>query len=413
MCRCVKLKSTNISMKRILSTFFFVSCFITCMAHEIDNTPLDSVIIEGNITNAPDSTPVHLSLDYGLIYKRIETSYIVNGRFCFVRYSQKDNERYSINTYMNYCNVNAPLGSKTIITGDGINPKFWNVENSGFEQRERNEYLSFIREKLPEYYEMDAKQAKLYFDRFNPNLTQVERDKATNEFRQFFKVYESHREEMYIRPMVDFMEKRPYSKEFLQRLTFMSREIINTEDAELIAKARALYDKIPQEDKKEACASEIRSHLFTMRIEKGEEMPDFVLYDFDDKEHHLNEFKGKYSILEFTSLACAPCIMAKPDLDRLYKKHWDKMELIAISEDAESEWKESDDRKLSYHTWNDHKYASDIKAKYGVSATPTFIIIDPEGKIQDICVGGLEFFKAFVRHIPDAEIEKIISEIKK
>lgn len=112
-------------MKRILSTFFFVSCFIACMAHEIDNTPLDSVIIEGNITNAPDSTPVHLSLDYGLIYKRIETSYIVNGKFCFVRYPQKDNERYSINTYMNYCNVNAPLGSKTTITGDGINPKFW------------------------------------------------------------------------------------------------------------------------------------------------------------------------------------------------------------------------------------------------------------------------------------------------
>ena len=44
-------------------------------------------------------------------------------------------------------------------------------------------------------------------------------------------------------------------------------------------------------------------------VKEGEMMVDFELFDFDDKPHHLNEFlgKGKYTILEFSSLSCVPC----------------------------------------------------------------------------------------------------------
>ena len=127
-------------------------------------------------------------------------------------------------------------------------------------------------------------------------------------------------------------------------------------------------------------------------LKEGDMMVDFELYDYNDKPHHLNEFlgNGKYTVLEFSGIGCGACKMAKPHLEKFYKQYKDKFEMITISEDKLSEWKKKPDGEVSWHEWNDHNLAIDIRKKYDVQAIPTFFIINSEGKIVKKYVGLAE-----------------------
>ena len=118
-------------------------------------------------------------------------------------------------------------------------------------------------------------------------------------------------------------------------------------------------------------------------LDEGDMMVDFELYDYDDKPHHLNEFlgKNKYTILEFSGIGCGPCYEARPHLEKFYKQNKGKLELVTVSVDKLSEWKKKPLGEVSWHEWNDHNLAIDIKKKYDVQGIPTFIIINPRGKI--------------------------------
>lgn len=150
-------------------------------------------------------------------------------------------------------------------------------------------------------------------------------------------------------------------------------------------------------------------------LKEGDMMVDFELYDYDDKPHHLNEFlgKGKYTILEFSSLTCGPCQMIKPLLEKFNKDHKDKFEMITISSDQEKPWKQKPYGEVSWHEWNDHNMAHDIKEKYGVIALPTFFIIDSEGKIFRKCSPTSAFLNALKELIPAEEVEKLMQYFAK
>ena len=127
-------------------------------------------------------------------------------------------------------------------------------------------------------------------------------------------------------------------------------------------------------------------------LKEGDMMADFELYDYNDKPHHLNEFvgKGKYTILVFSDLHCGWCQKSKPYLDKLYKQNKDKIEMITVSNDKLSEWKEKPNGEVSWHEWNDHNLAREIRKKYDVLGNPTFFVINSEGKIVKKYVGFAE-----------------------
>ena len=178
-------------------------------------------------------------------------------------------------------------------------------------------------------------------------------------------------------------------------------------DAEEMEKARTLNVTKPlynslYADKKEATTSK-------KIINEGDMMADFELYDYDDKPHHLNEFlgKGKYTILEFSSIGCGPCQMARPTLEKFYKQYKDKFEMITISEDIVKTWKKKPVGEVSWHEWNDHNQARDICKAYGVLAIPTFVIIDSDGKVLKKCRALNTFIDALKELIPAEEVDKL------
>lgn len=53
---------------------------------------------------------------------------------------------------------------------------------------------------------------------------------------------------------------------------------------------------------------------------EGEKLPVFSLLDMEDGEHSMDEFKGKYVVLNFWATWCAPCREEMPGLNTLQQE---------------------------------------------------------------------------------------------
>ena len=218
------------------------------------------------------------------------------------------------------------------------------------------------------------------------------------------------RKEKYNAAILDFMKDRPFSKRMIDELWGIS---ISDHTPSIVEKAHEIFKKIPQEAMNEPQVVETKAKLNADRVQVGEQMKDFTLFDREGNKHQLSEFKGKYTILEFTERGCGGCIFIKPFLEEFYKRNKDKAEIIAIYYDTKENWiKEGQERKVSYHEWSDNTRSAEPVAAYDIKAYPTFVIIDPNGKILDIKTGGSGLLKA-LEYIPDAEVEKKYKEALK
>ena len=179
-------------------------------------------------------------------------------------------------------------------------------------------------------------------------------------------------------------------------------------DVAEMEKAREIKNKKDIEERGKAKPETVKGDF----IKEGDMMADFELFDYDNKPHHLNEFlgKGKYTILEFSSLSCGPCQMAKPTLEKFYKQYKDKFEMITISADRLTDWKMKPLGEVSWHDWNDFKYARDIIKKYDVPGFPAFVIIDSDGKVLNECAGFNPFLQPLKLYIPAEEVDKLVKD---
>ena len=121
-------------------------------------------------------------------------------------------------------------------------------------------------------------------------------------------------------------------------------------------------------------------------LEIGDTIPYVALYDTLGNTHYLQDFKGKYLLLDFWGAHCGPCKASIPELKTIAETMSDKLEVVSISIDAKSTWKQSSiEHGISWHSLNDLKgreYDA-ISTLYNVMGYPTFFIVSPEGVILD------------------------------
>ena len=396
-------------MKRNLLTSLFALCAIAGQAQNSNSVSPDSVIIEGIAKNMPDGTRF-MVLQEGV--QAMQETIVKDEKFR-IAISQKEKE--SILRLVQSgptLEIYTEPGKKIKVIGDDAHSvNYWNVESDNFDQKEDNAYNQFIKEKLPDFYEADNKwnllNAMLTEKSMKGTITQEDKDKVMPEARAAYQKSEELRKEKYNAAILDFMASRPFSKRMITEIWMIS---IYDHTPAIVEKAREIFKKFPQEAMNHRLVVETKAKLYAERAKVGEQMKDFTLYDRELKAHQLSEFKGKYTILEFTFYGCGGCVFIKPYLEEFYKRNKDKAEVIAIYNDTKENWmKEGQEHKVSYQEWSDPERASEPVAAYDVNAFPTFVVIDPNGKILDIAPGSAGLFKV-LEHIPDAELEKKLKE---
>ncbi len=120
---------------------------------------------------------------------------------------------------------------------------------------------------------------------------------------------------------------------------------------------------------------------------KGNKAPDFEFIGLNGNKVFLNNFKGKYLLIDVWSTTCAPCFREFPILEKLKYDLKDKnIEIIAACLSDESAWKKA----LSKHKLKGGQYRiengwkSEFRDDYlKSSGVPIYILINPQGLIID------------------------------
>jgi thiol-disulfide isomerase/thioredoxin len=121
----------------------------------------------------------------------------------------------------------------------------------------------------------------------------------------------------------------------------------------------------------------------------GKDAPDFQLDLLGGKKFHLAENKGQVIVLDFWATWCGPCIQAMPQIDKVIHEFADKgVKLIAVNlQETPAKITAMLERlKLSPTVVLDKDGV--VAAKYGASAIPQTVVIDQQGKVTRLFIGG-------------------------
>lgn len=128
--------------------------------------------------------------------------------------------------------------------------------------------------------------------------------------------------------------------------------------------------------------------------EEKVEAPNFSLNDLNGNSVSLTDFRGKWVILDFWGSWCAPCLKGMPELKEIYQQYGGRIEIIGVDcNDSEESWRNAVARlELPWISVYQPEDGTVTKA-YSVSAFPTKVVINPNGKIQKIYSGASPTFK--------------------
>ncbi|MBW7477720.1 TlpA family protein disulfide reductase [Paenibacillus oenotherae] len=134
-------------------------------------------------------------------------------------------------------------------------------------------------------------------------------------------------------------------------------------------------------DKKEAAMAASSE----MKPKPGFTAPALELPDLDDKPLAVGGKKDKLLLLNFWASWCGPCELEAPDLQALFKKYGDKVELYGVNGttyDKERQAREFvKEFKLTFPILMDREgEATDL---YKVTTFPTSFIIDSNGIVRE------------------------------
>lgn len=139
----------------------------------------------------------------------------------------------------------------------------------------------------------------------------------------------------------------------------------------------------------------LKKHYDAMtRCTDGAPVKNFILPAPDGKMVSLEDFRGKWVLLDFWYVDCPWCRKLTPNLGKIYPEYKNKgLEIISISvdnvKDRDRMLKVIADEKMVWTQVNDttKKVVPDY---FGVTGYPTIYLIDPQGRGQAMKVGYCE-----------------------
>lgn len=121
----------------------------------------------------------------------------------------------------------------------------------------------------------------------------------------------------------------------------------------------------------------------------GQPAPDFKLDNLDGEEFQLVEHRGEIIVLDFWATWCGPCLQTMPLVDQVVREFPDqKVRLLAVNmEEQPAEIKSTLERhQLDVPVILDRDGVA--AARYSVTSIPQTVVIDREGNVVRLFIGG-------------------------
>lgn len=123
-----------------------------------------------------------------------------------------------------------------------------------------------------------------------------------------------------------------------------------------------------------------RAYVQGKALQEGE-----IITPDGEKTSLLSQLKkDRYTVIDFWASWCGPCRASFPHLREMYQKYGEKVTFISLSVDKdEKDWQKAlGEEKLP---WNQYLATPELikttHKDYDLTSIPTFLVIDPEGKI--------------------------------
>ena len=120
----------------------------------------------------------------------------------------------------------------------------------------------------------------------------------------------------------------------------------------------------------------------------GRPAPEFQLRDLSGATVSLSQFRGKVVVLDFWATWCQPCRQSMPEMEKLQDRYSPGMILLAINlaESADQVRSYVSREKIRSRVLLDED--GTVGNAYQTTAIPMQVIIDRDGIVRNISVGG-------------------------
>ena len=394
-------------LKILFPGLMLASMLAACGKAPVD--PETPYVIEGELTGLPDSIVVRLFQYDGNVGTMVTSDTLTDGLFRFEQVMAESLNRMGIYGMGD----GFPSMSRTIYVAPGAQIKVkghdshiftWDVESKVPEQQEYEKMMQDTKADYDVYQDLAIEDNRLYkeYARLRSSGDDSEETKARiqelRDLRQRLRAQQDSVSDVTQVKTIAAMKKLKPSQPWLEKLSSLARMCMAYPDYKFRNDAIELYGLLPEGIKTSLQGQEIYAGLYPPEEAKdGADFPDATFYDLQGNEHHIAEHKGKYILLDFWSSGCGPCILAFPEMKKVYEKYQDRLTIVSMSTDTDSRWrKASEEHDITWSNWNEGKGTGGLYAHYRIMGIPYYVLINPEGKIEKRMMGyGENMFTEF------------------
>ena len=366
--------------------------------------PENGAMIQGQATGLDPEEMITAVLfqHEGGVGKGIQTDTLRNGRFSFRLDSLAEADHYMImlfrprQGYVDVINYGPEIylepGAFVRIKGEGKHFRTARIDSPVKDQKLRQLFLKKMSQE--DWNALDEIQAhrNLVVNEFyyGEDLTQEQKDSLRMEAQQDLDASHEINDRL-SQQVLKILETEQIGTFALDRILSLAHQV-SLGKKEYREAVLRLYERLSNEQKTSRAGMETLNYLNPVKtVSSGSPVPSYEYFDKNGKSVRISDFAGKWVLVDFWSSGCGPCLKAVPELGAISKEFPESLSVISISLDKESVWREaSKEHGIFWNDWNDPKGTSGSVRSYGTNGSPTFVLVSPEGIINDIIVGYSE-----------------------